>query len=49
MPSPKLPTSSRLLNRPKPAGASAIPHGAFSGPREIRRFSSTPFASNTRT
>jgi hypothetical protein len=45
LPSPKLPISSALLNVPKSAGASAIPHGAFSAPAAMSYLISLPLVS----
>ena len=50
LPSPKLPTSSALLNVPKSAGAIAIPQGALSlPPGGISRFTRLPAVSKTST
>src|ERR1700682_1637264 len=48
-PSPKLPTSTSLLNVPKSPAASANPHGEFSVPRDATRRISLPLVSNAFT
>src|SRR6266545_4248677 len=48
-PLPKFPTRRSPPNRPKPAGAIARPHGAFSRPRVATRPRSAPSMSNTST
>src|SRR5436190_21891807 len=49
LPSPKLPTSRSLLNRPKSDGAHASPHGALSAWRLATRPMNAPSGSNMST